>query len=93
VRLHPDDIAWLFPRVKVGMTVRTVYEPILLAEVAGRVFLEVHPDVYRRAPASIVSVRARAAELGLEDRIDWTQASRVIALRHGIARDVTADTR
>jgi L,D-transpeptidase ErfK/SrfK len=92
VRLHPDDIAWLFPRVRVGMTVRIVYEPVLLADVGGRVFLEVHPDVYRRAPASIESVRARAIELGLDRRIDWTQAGRAVTLQHGIARDVTAAT-
>jgi L,D-transpeptidase ErfK/SrfK len=90
VRLHPDDIAWLFPRVTVGMTVRIVYEPILLADVGGRVFLEVHPDVYRRAPVSIESVRTRATELGLDRHIDWTQAARVVALQQGVARDVTA---
>ena len=90
VRLHPDDIAWLFPRVQVGMPVRTVYEPVLLAEVGGQVFLEVHPDVYERAPTSLAAVRARAADRRLADRIDWTRAARVVALHHGIARDVTA---
>ena len=89
MRLHPDDIAGLFPRLQIGMTVRTVYEPFLLAEVDGRVFLEVHPDVYRRAPVSLAAVRARAAAGGLIERIDWTQAARVVALHHGIARDVT----
>jgi L,D-transpeptidase ErfK/SrfK len=92
VRLHPDDIAWLFSRVKVGMTVRFVYEPMLLVDVGGRVFLEVHPDVYRRAPVSIASVRTRAIELGLDGHIDWTQAARVVALQQGVARDVTAAT-
>jgi len=72
------------------MMVRTVYEPVLLADVDGRVFLEVHPDVYRRAPISLASVRARAADRGLAGRIDWARAARVVALQHGIARDVTA---
>ena len=90
MRLSPDDIAWLFPRVQIGMTVRTVYEPVLLADVDGQVFLEVHPDVYRRAPISLASVRARATERGLAGRIDWTRAARAVALQHGIARDVTA---
>jgi len=90
IRLHPDDIAWLFPRVKVGMTVQTVYEPVLLADIGGRVFVEVHPDAYRREPISLAAVRALAADRGLADRIDWTAAARVAALRHGVARDVTA---
>jgi L,D-transpeptidase ErfK/SrfK len=88
VRLHPDDIAWLFPRVQIGMTVRTVYEPLLLADIGGRVYLEAHPDVYRRAPISLAAVRATAALRGLTDRIDWTRAARAVELQHGIARDV-----
>ena len=90
MRLHPDDIAWLFPRVKVGMTVRTVYEPVLLADIGGQVFLEVHPDVYRRERTSLAAVQALAAIRGLTGRIDWAAAARVVALRHGVARDVTA---
>jgi L,D-transpeptidase ErfK/SrfK len=90
MRLHPDDIAWLFARAKVGMTVRTVYEPLLLADIGGRVFLEVHPDVYRRAPLSLAAVRDMAAARGLTARIDWAAAARVVALRHGVARDVTS---
>jgi L,D-transpeptidase ErfK/SrfK len=90
MRLHPDDIAWLFPRVQIGMTVQTVYEPVLLADIAGRIFLEVHPDVYRRVPNSLTAVRALAAGRGLADRVDWTLAARVVSLHHGIARDVTA---
>ena len=90
LRLHPDDIAWLFPRVAVGMTVHTIYEPVLIAEVGGRVFLEVHPDVYRRAPVSLASIRTRAAQRGLAERIDWAVAAHVVTRRHGVARDVTA---
>ena len=90
MRLHPDDIAWLFPRVSAGMTVRTIYEPVLVADIGGRVFLEVHPDVYRRQPNPLAAVQALAAGLGLTGRIDWAAAARVVALRHGVARDVTA---
>jgi L,D-transpeptidase ErfK/SrfK len=90
LRLHPDDIAWLFPRVATGQAVRIVYEPVLMAVIEDRVFLEAHRDIYRREPATMADLRARAAALGLTDRIDWTLAADVLALRHGIARDVTA---
>ena len=90
MRLHPDDVAWLFPRVRIGMTVRTVYEPVLLADVGGRIFLEVHPDVYRRQPDSLAAVQALAASRDVTSQIDWAAAARVVALRHGVARDVTA---
>jgi L,D-transpeptidase ErfK/SrfK len=71
------------------MSVHTVYETLLLADVRGRVFLEVHRDVYRRAPIALASVRGLAAERGLVERIDWAAAARAVALRHGVARDIT----
>ena len=90
IRLHPDDIAWLFPRIALGAAVETVYEPLLLAEFDGRVFLEVHPDVYRRAPPATAALKAAAAALGVAQTIDWERAEAVIARRDGLARDVTA---
>jgi L,D-transpeptidase ErfK/SrfK len=90
VRLHPDDIAQLFPRVRVGMPGRIVYEPVLLAVDGDAVFLEVHRDVYGRlAVASAGLARQLANTRGLADRIDWTVADTVLAARHGIARDVS----
>jgi L,D-transpeptidase ErfK/SrfK len=91
IRVHPDDVARLFDLVTVGTPGMTIYEPILMAEGEdGRVYLEIHPDVYRRLHmAPLAHARAIAEALGLADRIDWTLAENVIRLRHGIARDVT----
>lgn len=91
IRIHPDDVATLFELVSVGTAGLTIYEPILLAEGQdGRVYLEVHPDVYRKLRlAPLAHARAAAEVLGLVDRIDWTLAEDVVRLRHGVARDVT----
>jgi L,D-transpeptidase ErfK/SrfK len=90
IRMHPDDIARLFPRISVGTRGRTIYEPVLVALQDGAVYLEVHPDVYRRdaRPARIVA-RALADGAGLTEWIDWSAADVVAAAREGIARDVT----
>lgn len=88
IRLHPDDIAWLFPRVPVGTRGRIVYEPVLLAADDGDVFLEAHPDVYRRAARTLKAIRLLASTAGLNDHIDWTRAEEVLAARHGVARSV-----
>jgi len=90
VRLHPDDIAWLFPRVAVGDRVELIYEPVLLAAVGAQVFLEVHRDPYQLAPATLERVRELALSQGLTDLVDWEAVRRVVRLRHGVARDVTA---
>ena len=88
IRLHPDDIAWLFPRVTAGAVVALVYEPVLLTRSGDRVFLEVHPDIYQRKMPTLTRVRELAAAHGLTEHIDWTAAARVLHARHGVARDV-----
>jgi L,D-transpeptidase ErfK/SrfK len=91
IRLHPDDIAWLFPRVAVGTTVALIYQPVLLTLAGNRVFLEVHPDIYELEAPTLARVRALAAAQELAERIDWDAAARVLDARHGVARDVTWD--
>jgi L,D-transpeptidase ErfK/SrfK len=90
MRLHPDDIEWLFGRVPLGTAVRTLYEPVLLTYTEMDVFLEVHPDVYRRAPGALETARALAEVAGVTSRVDWHAAGAVVAARHGVARVVTA---
>jgi L,D-transpeptidase ErfK/SrfK len=89
VRVHPDDIEALFPRVAVGTVVQVIYEPVLVAAVGGELFLEVHPDVYRRSGSLEALARAAARAAGLSDAIDWAAADRVVAARAGVARTVT----
>lgn len=90
IRLHPDDIARLFPRVAMGAAGRIIYEPVLLAAEGQAVFLEVHRDVYGRLADGLRErARALAATSGLTDRIDWTIADAVLAAHDGIARDVS----
>jgi L,D-transpeptidase ErfK/SrfK len=89
IRLHPDDVAWLFPRVARGAVVATIYQPVLLAKIDGRVYLEVHADAYRKAPDAVAQARTAAAALGLADAMDWNVAAAAVGARHGVARDVT----
>jgi L,D-transpeptidase ErfK/SrfK len=90
IRVHPEDVAILFDLVTVGTPGIIVYEPILLAEQDGDVYLEAHPDAYRRMtePANQVA-RSIAAAMGISERIDWATADLVVRRREGIARPVT----
>jgi L,D-transpeptidase ErfK/SrfK len=45
IRMYPEDIAELFPMVKVGTPVHLINEPVKIAWVDGRLLLEVHPPV------------------------------------------------
>jgi L,D-transpeptidase ErfK/SrfK len=90
IRLHPDDIAALFRQVRIGTSVRVLYQPILVAVAGDDVYVEAHRDVYRRAPRDPLEVvKARASELGVFDRIDWQFTARVLDERAGVARLVS----
>jgi L,D-transpeptidase ErfK/SrfK len=90
VRLQGDHIEDLYRRVDVGTRGRIVYEPVLLTAQGGEIFLEVHTDVYRRAPmAASEQVHELARRLGLAERINWTIAASEIERRAGIARRVS----
>jgi L,D-transpeptidase ErfK/SrfK len=90
IRLGSADIRRLFTLVAVGVQGQIIYEPILLAEVHGQVYLEVHKDIYARLRVEPMQVlRALAADAALAERIDWTVADAVLAARQGVARVVT----
>lgn len=89
VRMHPDDVARLYPLVPLGARGRVVYEPVLLAHTGEGIFLESHPDIYARTGKDpLAFLRDRAAGAGLSGQIDWAEAVRVLRARAGIARRI-----
>ena len=64
-----------------------VYQRLLIANVGGKVFLEVHPDAYKKDP----ELRARFKELLKslpEFSIDRELATGIIRKQDGIARQI-----
>ena len=93
MRMHPDDIAALFPRVVTGMRGRIVYSPVLLAQTADGIFLEAHPDIYRRTTGDpLAAVRDIATARGITNGIDWARVARVLKARRGTAVPVATAT-
>ena len=90
IRVHPDLIGELFARVAQGTEGEIVYEPLLLAAVDGRVYVEVNPDAYGRAPLTLERLREAADRAAASSLVDWTKAAEALKLREGIAVDVTA---
>ncbi|MGA7178935.1 MAG: L,D-transpeptidase family protein [Thiobacillaceae bacterium] len=89
IRLHPDDVAELYDRVKVGTPGRIIYQPVLLAVIdGGRILLEVNRDIYDKGIDPAQTVRDLAEANGLSHDINWPVVNAVIAAQDGIARDV-----
>ena len=89
IRLHPDDVAELFPAVEPGTPVLLLYRRLLLARSGERIFLEVHPDIYRKQPDIEPEFRQLADSENLASLIDWKLAADIMRRQQGIARDVT----
>jgi len=89
IRLHPDDIEALFAQIAVGTKGSIIYKPLLLAESEGRIFLEVHRDIYNKGDVSLKVLERLADDAMLSDRIDWSKAANVLEQVDGVARDVT----
>ena len=89
IRLHPDDIADLFPRVSRGMTVEVVYEPILLTRALdGPVFLEVNPDRYGGGEDPLLRVEVLVRRQQLSQLLDPSAVERALAAKDGLAARV-----
>lgn len=92
IRLHPDDVANLFDRVRVGDAGVTVYDPVLLARAAdGRLYAEVQPDPYKQGPDPLRHLQKLAADAGIATEIDWNGVREVARRREGLAVDVTRE--
>lgn len=90
IRLAPENIASLYQQVPLGTPVRIVYEPILLARLPdGAYYLEVHPDVYRKAGNPLETVKQMAQAAGADSMIDWQEVRKAIRERRGLAENVS----
>jgi L,D-transpeptidase ErfK/SrfK len=89
IRLHPDDIRMLFGRVTVGTRGRIIYEPVMLTRADDRIFVEVHPDGYKKGGDPLQTVLEAARTGGFLDLIDLELVTEVVQKKDGIARDVS----
>ena len=89
IRLHPEDVQNLFSEVDVGMRVRIIYEPVLMAKMENTVYLEVHPNVYKAESDPFRRAVYLASFGGFLDMVDLARVEEVIRKHDGIARDVT----
>jgi L,D-transpeptidase ErfK/SrfK len=90
IRMLPEHIEKLFPLVAVGTKGEIIYEPVKLAQSSeGRVFLEVHRDIYRKMQSLPGEVKKNIEKRSLTDKVDWNKISVIVNEKLGIAEDVT----
>ena len=94
IRVYPDNMEQLFRDIRVSMQGEILYKPVKVAESEeGRVFLEVHPDVYGKVENLEVEAWKVITTNNANDRVDWEKVLKAVGSRSGIPVDVTLESR
>ncbi len=102
IRMYPEAIVDLYPRVGPGTPVRVVNQPVKAGWHDGQLYLEVNPTLHQvdqieidgtmpPAPLPDVYGIVRAAAGAEFDRVDWPTVQRVAAERTGMPIRITRD--
>ena len=88
-RHYPEDIHELFDITPVGTTVEFIYEPVKIGYLHGRIFIEVHEDMYEKIPDMLQYATKKIEERGLSRRIDWPKVLKAVAEESGAPLEIT----
>jgi L,D-transpeptidase ErfK/SrfK len=91
IRLYPEDIQDLFRWVQVGTSVQIVYEPVKVGFKEGRIFIEIHPDIYERIPDLLLHAQRVLAQKNVLHDTDLDLLIHAVAEQRGVPVDVTAN--
>jgi L,D-transpeptidase ErfK/SrfK len=83
LRLYNDEVEKLFARTREGTRVRLVYQSVKLGRRGAIVYVEAHPDRYRREPDRIEAALARLVAAGIEDADAHARARAAIEAARG----------
>src|SRR4030042_3260111 len=91
IRLYPEDIVRLYPMVPIGTPVNIIYEPIKIGFNQGRIFIEVHEDIYHRIPDPFKFTLNKLERKGIKNLVDLEKIKEAIDQRRGVPIDITSD--
>ena len=90
IRLSPDQMEEFFPQIKVNTKGEIIYKPVKLAVTEnGRVFLEVHRDIYNKSTNLVAEARQMVEKQKLSELVDWEKFKAVVKRKSGVAEDIT----
>ena len=89
IRLYPEDIAQFFDVIRVGSPGEFVYQPVKIGRLYGKVYVEVHEDIYKLVPDLWEEAQEVVRESGWEDMVDQTRLTKALMEKSGVPVDVT----
>lgn len=89
IRHYPEDIEKLFDMTPVGTSVEMIYEPVKFGFLQGRIYMEVHEDIYYRIPDMLQYARKKLQDRNLTGLIDWPRFLRTVEEKTGAPVDIS----
>jgi len=94
IRVNSKNMEEIFPEIPVNANGEIVYQPVKLAfSDDGRVFIEVHGDIYKRFKKLEVVAKGLIIKNKAEQRVDWEKVRSLLRRKSGIPEDVTLEER
>jgi L,D-transpeptidase ErfK/SrfK len=90
VRLYPEDIERLFGMVNVGSPGEFLYQPVKVGSRGGRIYVEVHADIYTLMPGLYGEARRLLSERAWLPYVDADKLQRAVEEQTGLPVDITA---
>jgi L,D-transpeptidase ErfK/SrfK len=89
IRMYPEDIQQFFNVVRVGGPGEFVYQPVKLGVLNGKVYAEVHEDIYKIVPDLWQEAQKIVQENGWTDLVDPRLLLKALMAKTGMPVDVT----
>jgi L,D-transpeptidase ErfK/SrfK len=89
IRLYPEHIQELFQLIQPGTPVQLIYEPVKLGYHSGKIYAEVHRDIYTKVEHFVIYGHDRLAATGLGNRVDWKKFQQALQRQDGLPVDIT----
>ncbi|MGH7961226.1 MAG: L,D-transpeptidase, partial [Candidatus Binatia bacterium] len=93
VRMYPEDIEQFFDIIRVGSPGEFTYQPVKVGILYGKVYAEVHEDIYKLVPDLWEEAQKVVRESGWGEMIDQTLLRAAVEKRSGVPVDITLGSR
>ena len=89
IRLYPEDIEQFFDVIRVGSSGEFVYQPVKIGMLYGKVYVEVHEDIYRLIPDLWQEAQRVVRESDWRAMVDQALLAKAVREKSGVPVDVT----
>ncbi len=90
IRVMPEHIEQFFGKVEINTPGELIYKPVKAAiSDQGRVFLEVHKDIYGKIKNLKDETVQVIEQLGVAEKVNWEKIETMLREKSGIVEDIT----